>query len=378
MFMMMKKILVFLTLAALVFSCSAGAETRVCAVSVGKGDAILVMTDGYTCLIDAGKAGAVGKIARAMKELGIDRLDAVFLTHVDHDHAGGLAWLAQSGIEVGAWYASDCYFEYKEKKHPMVKLGVSVTWLSAGDEIPAGKDATFSVLAPITENEDDEDDNSLVLMLDSPDGRVLFAGDMELSEEAELLASGKDLSCDILKVANHGDGDATGAQFAQAASAQIAIISTDSYEKPGTPDPAVVSRLESAGSAVYSTEGNSAILAKLVGGAATAESLAWKGAYDDSGISLSVNAEDDLMTLKSARGQDLPLKGWYLVSEKGGESFFFGDADVLPAGGALTVGTKSSPDGAYAVYWDDKHVISDHGDSVTLYDPDGNFAAYGD
>jgi serine/threonine protein kinase len=108
---------------------------------------------------------------------------------VDGDHIGGLTWLAQSGIEVGAWYASDFYFEYQEKKHPLSKLGVEVTWLHAGDILPAGDGTTLTVLAPLTKNEDDEDENSLVLMLNSPDGRVLLAGDMESSEEAELLAS---------------------------------------------------------------------------------------------------------------------------------------------------------------------------------------------
>ncbi len=354
---------------------SCAAETRITAVSVGKGDAILVQTGDYTCLIDAGKPEAMGRVKRALRELGIEKLDAVFLTHVDNDHAGGMAWLTKSGIEVDTWYASDCYFSYKEKNHPLVKAGVDVHWLRAGDEISAGADAHFTVLAPIEENEDEENDNSLVLLLETPDGRALFAGDMELPEEAELLSAGADLSCAILKVANHGDGDATGADFVSAVAPQISIISTDAYEKPGTPDPAVVARLEAAGSLVYVTQDASAIRATLNGGKASAEAVHWPDEVPED-ISLAVDRADELFTLTNGGSETVDLTGWYLHSERGDELFSFESATLLP-GESVTVGTKSSPGGTYSVYWDEKNVLANEKDDpVGLYDENGARVAY--
>lgn len=371
----MRKLLItalFLLLSFALPRCKA--ETVVTAVSVGKGDAVIVETGGFVCLIDAGKPEAMGKVRRALRELGIERLDAVFLTHVDNDHAGGMAWLARSGIEIGAWYASDFYFEYKEKNHPLVKAGATVTWLHAGDVVPAG-DASFTVLAPLRKSEDEENDNSLVLMLETPDGRALFAGDMELPEETDLLASGADLSCDILKVSNHGDGDATGPAFALSASPQIAIISTDAYEKPGTPDPGVVARLESAGSAVYITQDASAIRATLDGGSASAEALLWPDEPHD-GIWFIVNRADELFAVTNGGDEILDLTGWYIHSEKGDELFAFEGGDLLP-GETITVGTQSSPAGAYAVLWDEKNVLSDKKDDpAALYDENGARIAY--
>ncbi len=354
---------------------SCAAETRITAVAVGKGDAIIVETGDYTCLIDAGRPEAMGKIRRALREMGIEQLDAVFLTHVDQDHAGGMAWLSQSGIPVGTWYASACYFEYKEKNHPLVKAGIDVTWLRVGDAVPAGANATLTVLAPIEESKDEENDNSLVLMLDGPDGRALFTGDMELPEEADLLATGADLSCDVLKVANHGDGDATGPDLVRAASPQISIISTDAYEKPGTPDPDVVARLEGAGSNVYVTQDASAIRAVLDAGKASAESINWPSPVQQ-GITLDVDRDDELFTISNGRSEEIDLSGWYLYAKRG-DALFSLNGIILAPGAKVIVGTKSSPDGTYSVYWDEKNVLANKKDDpVTLYDRNGLSVAY--
>ena len=63
-------------------------EVSLFAVNVGKGDALLLRVGAWTGLIDTGKARAMGRVARALEMLGIEHLDAVFLTHTDKDHAG--------------------------------------------------------------------------------------------------------------------------------------------------------------------------------------------------------------------------------------------------------------------------------------------------
>lgn len=272
----MKKLLCLICAILCLASC-ARAEIGLFAVNVGKGDAILLMADGYACLIDTGKSKAQDSIEAAFERCGIDRLDAVFVTHCDSDHTGGLKWLRKSGMPVGAIYASEFHPDKAEKKHPAVKtaekLELEVQWLRAGAEIPLGESgAVFRVLAPETEIPGNEDDNSLVMMLDSPDGRILLAGDMELTEEAALLASGADLRCDVLKVPNHGDDDACGPQLIDACGAKIAVISTSGAEKPGTPDTKLIRNLEDAGCEIFVTENcASGISVKLRNGEISAE-----------------------------------------------------------------------------------------------------------
>lgn len=258
---------------------TAQAQVELFAVNVGKGDALVVRAGSYTCLIDAGKEKAQEQLEVALKALGVEALDAVFITHTDKDHTGGLKWLRESDIEIRAIYASRYYPGTTEKKHQAVKtakkLDLEVQWLGAGDSVPLGDSgAVFRVLAPAMEIPDDEDDNSLVMMLDSPDGRILFTGDMEHTEEAALLASGADLRCDVLKVANHGDSDATSAALIAACAPVAAVISTDSTEKPGTPDPGIVRNLQSIGCAVCVTQDASlGVRIALDGGSVSVENV---------------------------------------------------------------------------------------------------------
>ena len=258
---------------------TAQAQVELFAVNVGKGDALVVRAGDYTCLIDTGKEKAQEQLEVALKALGVEALDAVFITHTDKDHVGGLKWLRESDIEIRAIYASRYYPNTTEKKHPAVKaakkLDLTVNWLGAGDSVPLGDSgAVFRVLAPEMEIPDDEDDNSLVMMLESPDGRILLTGDMEHVEEAALLSSGANLRCDVLKVANHGDSDATSAALIAACAPSVALISTDSAEKPGTPDAGIVRNLQGIGCAVCVTQDASlGIRVTLDGGRVAVENV---------------------------------------------------------------------------------------------------------
>lgn len=258
---------------------TAQAQVELFAVNVGKGDALVVRAGDYTCLIDTGKEKAQEQLEVALKALGVEALDAVFITHTDKDHVGGLKWLRESDIEIRAIYASRYYPNTTEKKHPAVKaakkLDLTVNWLGAGDSVPLGDSgAVFRVLAPAMEIPGDEDDNSLVMMLESPDGRILLTGDMEHVEEAALLTSGADLRCDVLKVANHGDSDATSAALIAACAPSVALISTDSAEKPGTPDAGIVRNLQGIGCAVCVTQDASlGIRVTLDGGRVAVENV---------------------------------------------------------------------------------------------------------
>lgn len=343
------------------------------AVSAGKADAILLGVSDAVCLIDAGYVRTRGKILAAMERMGVEKLDAVFLTHTDDDHADGLEWLAESEIPVGTWYASALYTSVKVSKHPAVKAaaarGQEVVWLQAGDAVSLGG-ATLEVLAPAQLNEDKDDNNSLVMMLHSDEGRILLAGDMEFPEEGVLLQSGADVACDVLKVPNHADDDTCSETFVRAAAPDAAVICTDTREKSETPDPRVVASLQAVGAQVAVTqECTGGILVYLHQGTPSIEKIDLPQPATGISIRQVIPGEDRIVLAND--GETVSLEGWYLVSDRGNELYVFGSGAQLDANAELTLGTLST-DGTYDLLWDDEEVIhTSKNDVITLYDANG-------
>ncbi|MBR3332915.1 MAG: hypothetical protein IKG23_01350, partial [Clostridia bacterium] len=60
---------------------------------------------------------------------------------------------------------------------------------------------------------------------------------------------------DVLKIGNHGEGDATSRQLLITIRPKLAVISTDSEEEPDTPDPRVIRLLKDQGVKYVETQG---------------------------------------------------------------------------------------------------------------------------
>ncbi len=261
----------------------ARAETEVSAlfINVGKADAALYLLGDQRFLIDTGTKDSYDQLERVLEAYGVQRLDGVLITHTDKDHVGGLKKLLKSGIAVDALYAGTLHSEKSLEDHPVYeaaeKYDVSLTWLSAGDVIDLDNGCTFQVLGPLSQDDEDENNNSLVLRLLTPQGDMLLTGDMELEEENELIEAGLISQAAVLKVAHHGRDDTTSRQFALLVRPQWAVISTSTAERPDTPSAKVLSYLRDARASVAVTqEAQVGILITLEGGQASAEAINWR------------------------------------------------------------------------------------------------------
>lgn len=279
-----KRIIPVVLAFALVLSClPALAQSEISAlfINVGKADAALFFLGEKRVLIDTGTKDSYDQLERVLDAYGIEHLDAVIVTHTDKDHAGGLKKLLKSGMSVGALYTGTLHSETDLNDHRVIeaseKYDQPITWLSAGDRIDPGNGCTFDVLGPLSLDPDNENNNSLVLRLETPHGAMLLTGDMELGEEAELLTAGLFAPAEVLKVPHHGEDDATSIEFALLVSAQWAVISTSTEEEPDTPDNKILRRLYQSGSSVAVTQdAEVGILITLLDGQASAQQIDWQ------------------------------------------------------------------------------------------------------
>jgi beta-lactamase superfamily II metal-dependent hydrolase len=149
------------------------------------------------------------------------------------------------------------------------KYALPLCWLAAGDSIDVDGTSRFAVLGPLTRDTLNENNNSLVMRLITPQGDLMLTGDMEVPAEQALLAAGLVQGAAVLKVGHHGDGDASSETFLYTVRPQIAVISTSTAQEPDTPDAGVMRRLWTVGTEVFVTQrATCGVLVTLSGGSA--------------------------------------------------------------------------------------------------------------
>jgi competence protein ComEC len=219
-------------------------------LDVGQGDSILISQGSRQILIDGGKDGKV-----LLEKLGKyipfwDReIEMVIETHPDADHIGGL-------IDVFAAYKIDNVMKTKMQSDSQTFLALEdeieneksqVVEARAGLTIRLDSDAALDVIFPFrsVDNPNGKDTNaaSVVTKLNYGNNSFLFAGDLPIEQEDEIVGSGVTLKTDVLKVGHHGSKYSSGDEFLAAVRPEDAIISVGKNNTYGHPNQEALQRL---------------------------------------------------------------------------------------------------------------------------------------
>jgi competence protein ComEC len=231
-------------------------DTVVVACDVGQGDALVLPTGpGEAVLVDAGPDGAL--VAGCLDRLHVQRLPLVLLSHLDADHAGGLAGALANRdvgeVATGALAPTDDRVPHLEEV--VAQAGAEHLVLAPGQRRRIGT-ADFEVLAPDPDRAvagAAANDLSMVLRATQRGLRVLFTGDLGAEAEARIMADGTDLSADVLKVPHHGSADAD-AGFIAASGAAVALVSVGADNTYGHPTDRLLDWLAADGMRTYRTD----------------------------------------------------------------------------------------------------------------------------
>lgn len=219
-------------------------------IDVGKADAILIETPEGAVLSDCATAEQAETVLRVLKQRDIQKLRAVWISHADSDHVGGLTQILR---EVPA--EEVIVSPYTELTG--LPEGQAVRTVCAGEMITYGE-AEFRVLAPL-EDLESTNENSLVYKLSYKDFSMLFCGDIEEKAESLLLdAYGDTLRADVLKVPHHGSASATGDGLLEAVQPRYAIISSGE-DRNLLPRNETLKRLDDHGIEIFRTDENGSV-----------------------------------------------------------------------------------------------------------------------
>ena len=232
-------------------------------LDVGQGDSMFILTENKkSIIIDTGGKITYKKENWAVrnssysicedtlvpfyKSLGINKIDYMFITHGDVDHAKEAKCIEQSMNVKQSFINSDEVTEY-EKLYNYKKFGNSFIKI---DNVK---------IYNINDNlYDNENDNSLVLLIEINDLKFLLMGDAGVLVEKNLMDRYNLKEIDILKVGHHGSKSSSSKEFIDEVNPKYSIISVGKNNRYGHPNSDVLDNLKD--SKIYRTDRDGSIM----------------------------------------------------------------------------------------------------------------------
>ena len=233
-------------------------------ISVGEGDSEYIeLPNGRNVLIDGGP-NPTAPLVQFLAQHNAARINYVVLTHPHLDHYAGLSYVF-ANLKV------DNFYDTREDntgaagakilRDKISALGVNTIYPAAGDtldwDMPEVQVHVFNACAtPGGSNSGPVINNcSIVLKLTYQNTSLLFVGDMQSDQEANLVAKyGALLRSDVLKVGHHGSNTATSPEFLNAVRPKYAYIEVGKDNIFAFPAPVTLSNLQAVGATVFRTD----------------------------------------------------------------------------------------------------------------------------
>jgi competence protein ComEC len=239
------------------------------ALDVGQGDAIALGFPHGWWLVDAGPRGPWHDAGESVavpffRWAGVRALDALLVTHMDADHAGGAAavWRALRPVRVMSPDSAAAALRPRGRA-PLERVAAGETLLAR---------PRVTVLWPPHEADGrSRNERSLVLLIDLAGRRVLLTADADSTVEARLAVAP---GVELLKTGHHGARSSSGVLFLSRAAPREAVVSAGRRNPFGHPHEETLARLVAAGARVRRTDLEGAVWYEL--SASGLEDVDWR------------------------------------------------------------------------------------------------------
>jgi competence protein ComEC len=208
---------------------------------VGQGLSLLIRHGPHNFIYDTGPA--MGRfdageqiLVPALHQAGINQIDLLVISHGDNDHAGGAPALARS-VPILESVSGPCF------EPRFWQFGDAKLWLLQSQ----GSKASFT-----------RNDLSCVLLIETPETKILLPGDIESRAEQELISLGLP-AADLLVAPHHGSISSSTPAFINAVDPDWVLFSTGYLNRFDHPHPEVMNRYRNRGIRSFNTAASGAI-----------------------------------------------------------------------------------------------------------------------
>ena len=262
-----------IALSVFVYATGARAQLTIHVLDVGQADACLIISPtGGTMLVDAGDNGdGTGIVVPYLQAYGLQALDYIVASHYHSDHIGGIdevvAYLGIDSVRVAVldrgWsYNTSTYTDYASA------VAAKRSTITDSQVIDLGGGVTLTcvavngngVLSPPFDTQYNENDLSVVLVLEDSNGfRFFTGGDLSGITSGEYhdieTSVGPEVGMvDIYRVNHHGSYTSSNSSFLSKLLPTVSLISLGDGNPYGYVHQQVMDRLIAYGSNVYQTE----------------------------------------------------------------------------------------------------------------------------
>ena len=193
-----------------------------------------------------------------LKRQGVSDFDLVVISHPHRDHIGQMPEVIKT-FKISKFLEPNIPDEFIPTGVTYQKMLKALKNNDVNAELIKGRknikldDLNIDIFGPLSLDEKNVNNNSIVLKITYSNVSFLFTGDAEKQEESEIIDSGSNLKADVMKIGHHGSKTSTSQKFLDCVRPKYAVISVGP-DRNNLPKEEVLNRLDKMGIDVYRTD----------------------------------------------------------------------------------------------------------------------------